>query len=1010
MKVYRLSMTVGTGEDARDVAVEVEANTPDEAVAALGTRGVRVNEHGATYVSPLSAGVSGGTVYNEWTVNKITPSKAPITTEAAARQIQEMRDKVQDGPDHGVSRDDAVAVLEGMTAEQIREVAARGPLPAGYQQKNKDDLVRFTVDMQVGSALNHRAIVGYPEKGIAPEWTGPAAEERRARMLSELSDGGREPEKPDATAAKWVDPQTGSVHVGVIRNRTKTTADVEWDNGRVEKGVKLSDDKIEFLTPEDAETAQAEHEAAQRAAQRDEENAERARTGHVFPQEKDRYEPDPFGGDSERKRAAEADMRDTIRDMQGEAGSGYYVGLKDLREKFPDLTKQEFDAAATNVFHHTDVFPNPQRAGSGTKEEQEEAGIEYGGQTHSVHILSPEEAQRQRADDPQRWKAATRDEAESYFATLREEDLRNLARQLDVDTEGNAEELRERLVDNAATNHREDGIRVHEETADLIALAEAEKAMAHGAHPATWTEEERARVGAAARRQANNDWEPGRQRAAMFEGLPEDGTLGDKWTEYAKDYDEIREGKKEARETGQSYIDHVMEGTDPCAAGRRHAGPCLSGHTSAEHFCALCGGDVDLTDMTTTIGGHLCRRCIADRAAYHGQPHTDWTGVPGWVGQKCARCDKPMALVKGSQHFDADGGASIATYCPRCQVSSGVDWVWSTGTAPAEDENVCEQCGQWPGHSEFCPLNGQPDGVLRTAKADDGAVIQLVRDEHGYAVKDSVCGHVTSDPDREVLDADFDHHLGWHNAEHAREVNRGKADDSSQVERTTTADDGVVITLVRTASAAGAEAGEYVLFDEPHGHVTTGPLEDVGRMNVAFDNHVALHNLKHAEAAAKPPLQPYQGTKEQLELNYDRIMALHEEMIGRLNARQEQSEEGGREIEQARARVEDIEAQDGSLRDAAAKLMAEMEKARFDTASIAGVDAAATAVDPDGIAEMIDSVDITSDLVMQHYNRTAEVIEELNQSELYLDKTYGALAAGIQETGVSGKALEGTGA
>lgn len=1013
MTVYRLQMTVGVGDDARDVAVEVEAHSPDEAVASLGTRGVRVNDNGATYVSPLAGDISGGTVYQEWKVNKVTPSKAKTTTEFAARRLQEMRDAVQAGPDHGVRREDAVDLLDGMTAEQIREVAARGALPAGYQQRNKEDLVRFTVDMSVGSALNHRAIVGYPEIGKSPEWVGPAAEERRKRMLDGLSEGGREPEKPDATAVKWVDPQTGTVHVGVIRNRTKSTADVEWDNGRVEKGVKFDDDKVEFLTPEDGETARAEHEAAERAAERDRINRENAERGGHFPHQHDHYQPDPYGGDTERKRAVEAEMRDKIRELQGQPGEGpYYVGVKELRDAMPGVTEEEFTAAAENVFSHTDVFPTPARSGAGTDDEQDAAAIPHGVPKRGVHILNPEEAQRQRGDDAQRWRSADRDEADSYFATLGPAELSNLARQLDLDDTGTEEELRERLAGNAAANHREWGIRAHEETDDLVTLHDAEKAMQEGQHPGDWTEEERAKVGAAARRQANNKWEPGRDRAAMFEGLPEDGTLGEKWGKYAKDQNEIREAKKEARETGQAYIDHAIDGTDPCAAGTRHAGPCLTNHVNPEHHCTLCGGDVDLVDMTTTAGGHMCRRCVADRAAYNGQPYNDWTGVPGWIEQRCPKCRKPMSLVKGSQHFDADGGASISTYCQNCRISSGVDWVWATGEAPANDERTCEECGQFPGHSEHCPLNGQPHNVLRVARADDGATIQLVRDEHGYAVTDSVCGHVSSaiPEDRDSMDGDFDHHLGWHNAEHAREANQGKDDDSSQIERTTTADDGVVIQLVRTASAAGPEAGQYVLSCASHGQVTTGPLEDAGRMNVAFDNHVALHAMQHAEQQSKPAPQPYAGTKEQLELKYGDIVRLHEEMAERLDARQEKGENGSYEIEQCRFRVEDIEAHDGSLRDAAAKLIEEMGKARFDTASIAGVTEAADAVDPDAIAELIDAIDVASDLMTGHFDRTNAVIDELRQSLQYVENTYGALAAGIQETGVSGKVLEGTGA
>ncbi len=78
-----------------------------------------------------------------------------------------------------------------------------------------------------------------------------------------------------------------------------------------------------------------------------------------------------------------------------------------------------------------------------------------------------------------------------------------------------------------------------------------------------------------------------------------------------------------------------------------------------------------------------------DLELYDQQPFDDLTGVPGDVGQRpCPRdgCEGTLRPVAGSQHFGADGGASVNTECDQgCGISSGDSWVWSTYEAPAED-------------------------------------------------------------------------------------------------------------------------------------------------------------------------------------------------------------------------------------------------------------------------------------------------------------------------------------
>lgn len=55
------------------------------------------------------------------------------------------------------------------------------------------------------------------------------------------SSSGRPPQHPDAAGALWIDPHDGNEGIGRIVKRTKSTADIEWPNGRVEKGVKFTD-------------------------------------------------------------------------------------------------------------------------------------------------------------------------------------------------------------------------------------------------------------------------------------------------------------------------------------------------------------------------------------------------------------------------------------------------------------------------------------------------------------------------------------------------------------------------------------------------------------------------------------------------------------------------------------------------------------------------------------------------------------------------------------------------
>lgn len=72
---------------------------------------------------------------------------------------------------------------------------------------------------------------------------------------------GRPPQQPDAAGALFIDPHDGYEARGRIVNRTKTTADIEWPNGRVEKGVKFSEPRrygtLHWLTQQQLDAEEA---------------------------------------------------------------------------------------------------------------------------------------------------------------------------------------------------------------------------------------------------------------------------------------------------------------------------------------------------------------------------------------------------------------------------------------------------------------------------------------------------------------------------------------------------------------------------------------------------------------------------------------------------------------------------------------------------------------------------------------------------------------------------------
>jgi hypothetical protein len=1068
MTVFRMKLSVSDAvagsPDGRLVHVEIEAPDWETAQARLAQSTLRVNEDGTTSIDPSA---TGGDVYRQWRIEHAVESKSGVTTEQAARQIAELREKVQSGPDHGVTREQAAAVMDGMTADQIKDVAARTGHPISYLQRNKKEMVESVVGMQVGSALTDRAIRGYPEQGKAPGWVSPEAQERAARMHAAGQDvggtvgSGKNPVQDGVAAARWTDPTNGAVHTGKVVARTADTADIEWDSGRLEEGVKLTDPGVTWLRPgEDGAPAEAPPVTGRNAAsgwERDGEplpadeartldnathvtrwNADASRMEYgVISDRTDRHatvewstgdrEEVQIGDDSmtfltdqDRRRETEMRIRDAYAERDGSAPyeGGPGVPVRDLRAAMPDVSDEEFDAALERVARHPDVYTDPIRTGLPLTppDGEEEHPAEVVKTSYGTAVRTVRMDDRGRSQVSHLMEGVDRDAADSYLSTLNNRERDRLAEDLGLEqyADETPEHLHERMVEEIARRRRERNLHVDQEEKDLSTLYDAENAQKQGHPPEDWTEDERKQVAAArARVAASCTWSPGRKRAELFEDVPADGSLTDEMKARKKDRDEQREVRQEARNTGQAYVDHAADGEEPCSAGNRHAGPCPVGNPDAEHKCSICGTDHQVDPATD-----VCTRCTRERANYNDQPDS---AIPSWLSQRCPRCREPMEIEKGTQHFDADGGASVSTRCPRCKISSGVNWIWSTGTSPAEDENLCEECGRNPGHSKFCPLAGQPRGVIRATRADDGVEIRMVRDEHGYAVQDDVCGHVTScmPEDRDDFDVDFEGHVGWHNAEHARDANRGRGDTGSHIERTATADDGVTIELVREARENQPElvggvrqeawTGElYVVRDEQCGEVGTGALSDYGRMERVFENHVALHNLWHKEGnpdKPKPP-GPFNGTKEGLEVRYDDVVRVHGEMAEGLNGQIEARDKVHAEIEEAAVAVDEMQAGTPTMRAAARALIDAMTEAKLDATSVAGVHEAVDVLDAESVQELFDAVDIVQDHMVENRQKVATALEAVQASQRYVEATYGALAQGVQETGVSGKALE----
>ena len=137
---------------------------------------------------------------------------------------------------HGVTGP-AVAAIEHAHELTVQAGSAWGQVSAALQRQTAVSEA-YAVSPEAGSKA-------FLTDGRAATSSGPSPAGDTARS------SGRPPQQPDAVGALWVDPDDGYEAVGRIVKRTKSSADIEWPNGRVQRHVPFSDPQLRWLTAEE---------------------------------------------------------------------------------------------------------------------------------------------------------------------------------------------------------------------------------------------------------------------------------------------------------------------------------------------------------------------------------------------------------------------------------------------------------------------------------------------------------------------------------------------------------------------------------------------------------------------------------------------------------------------------------------------------------------------------------------------------------------------------------------
>lgn len=149
------------------------------------------------------------------------------------------------------------------------------------------------------------------------------------------------------------------------------------------------------------------------------------------------------------------------------------------------------------------------------------------------------------------------------------------------------------------------------------------------------------------------------------------------------------------------------------------------------------------------------------------------------------------------------------------------------------------------------------------------------------------------------------------------------------------------------------------------------------------------------------------GSTMALEFNYDAIVQAHKDLMADLNLRLEQAMTVKNHAEQAAAAADGMDTGRSNLIAKATDLMEGMQEAKFDVNSIAGCAEAAEAFSAQDAAAIEENCQEVVAKAVEIIRVTEGALASVSQSLSWIIATYGALAEGVQSTGVRGAALEG---
>jgi hypothetical protein len=148
------------------------------------------------------------------------------------------------------------------------------------------------------------------------------------------------------------------------------------------------------------------------------------------------------------------------------------------------------------------------------------------------------------------------------------------------------------------------------------------------------------------------------------------------------------------------------------------------------------------------------------------------------------------------------------------------------------------------------------------------------------------------------------------------------------------------------------------------------------------------------------------GTTMALEFNYDAIVHAHDDMLAKLNRRLEAALSVKNHATAAAAAADGMDNERTELISSAQALVEGMTEARFDANSVAGATEAASAFSADDAAAIEEQCQELVSKADSVISVTNQAIEQVQASRDHIVNTYGALAEGVQSTGVRGEAME----